>query len=106
MDRKRQSDKPSPRRSVPGAGASLFLSRKRKRLKRQLIIKGYNLGALKALLPQYEGRVKCIYVGRVWQNGANKGGDKYRYYMVFKEKNLNIDGAVKFERFLEIVKGL
>ena len=47
-----------------------------------------------------------VKVGRVWQNGANKGGDKYRYYMVFKEKDLNIDGAVKFERFLEIVKGL
>ena len=26
------------------------------------IIRGDNLEALKALLPQYEGRVKCIYI--------------------------------------------
>lgn len=27
-----------------------------------MIIKGDNLHALKSLLPQYEGRVKCIYI--------------------------------------------
>jgi adenine-specific DNA-methyltransferase len=27
------------------------------------IIYGDNLAALKSLLPQYEGRVKCIYIG-------------------------------------------
>jgi len=56
-------------------------------------------------LENTESRHK-VKVGRVWQNGANRAGDKYRYYMVFREKNLNIDGAVRFERFLEIVKGL
>lgn len=29
-----------------------------------MIIHGDNLLALKALLPQYEGRVKCIYIDR------------------------------------------
>ena len=28
-----------------------------------MIIHGDNLEALKSLLPQYEGRVKCIYIG-------------------------------------------
>ena len=27
-----------------------------------MIIRGDNLEALKALLPQYEGRIKCIYI--------------------------------------------
>ena len=45
-------------------------------------------------------------LGKVWQNEANKSGDKYRYYMVFQNKDLKIDGAVKFERLLEIVRGL
>ena len=27
-----------------------------------MIIRGDNLEALKALLPRYEGRVKCIYI--------------------------------------------
>ena len=29
-----------------------------------MIIRGDNLEALKALLPRYEGRVKCIYIDR------------------------------------------
>jgi type III restriction enzyme len=49
---------------------------------------------------------KKISVGRTWQNRANTSGDVYRYYMVFKNKDLNIDGAVQLGRFLEIVKGL
>ena len=28
------------------------------------IIRGDNLEALKSLLPQYEGRIKCIYIDR------------------------------------------
>jgi len=56
-------------------------------------------------LENTESRNK-VKVGRVWQNESNKGGDKYRYYMVFRNKDLKVDGAVKFERFLEIVRGL
>lgn len=32
------------------------------------IIQGDNLLALKALLPQYEGKVKCIYIDIILQN--------------------------------------
>ena len=34
-----------------------------------MIIKGDNLHALKALLPQYEGRVKCIYIDPPYNTG-------------------------------------
>lgn len=37
-----------------------------------MIIKGDNLEALKALLPQYEGRVKCIYIDPPYNTG-NEG---------------------------------
>ena len=33
-----------------------------------MIIHGDNLDALKALLPQYEGRVKCIYIDIILQS--------------------------------------
>jgi type III restriction enzyme len=56
-------------------------------------------------LENSESRQK-ISVGRTWQNRANTSGDVYRYYMVFKTKDLNIDGAVQLGRFLEIVKEL
>ena len=32
-----------------------------------MIIRGDNLEALKALLPRYEGRVKCIYIEIIMQ---------------------------------------
>jgi type III restriction enzyme len=47
-----------------------------------------------------------VKIGRKWQNEANKAGDRYRYYMVFREKDLKVDGAVRFDRFLEILEGL
>jgi adenine-specific DNA-methyltransferase len=37
-----------------------------------MLIKGDNLHALKALLPQYEGRVKCIYIDPPYNSG-NEG---------------------------------
>ena len=37
-----------------------------------MIIKGDNLDALKALLPRYEGRVKCIYIDPPYNTG-NEG---------------------------------
>jgi len=46
---------------------------------------------------------KKVDNGRKWQQLA---GAQYRYYMVFKSKDLRVDGAVKLERFLEIVRGL
>ena len=40
-----------------------------------MIIHGDNLEALKALLPRYEGRVKCIYIEiimLIWSQGIGK----------------------------------
>ena len=40
-----------------------------------MIIRGDNLEALKALLPRYEGRVKCIYIEiimLIWSQGIGK----------------------------------
>ena len=36
-----------------------------------MIIHGDNLEALKALLPQYEGRVKCIYIDPPYNTGLS-----------------------------------
>ena len=53
-------------------------------------------------LENSESERKCR-IGREW---ANLAGADYRYYMVFRNKALNWDGAVRFDRLLEIVKGL
>ena len=37
-----------------------------------MIIHGDNLDALKALLPRYEGRVKCIYIDPPYNTGNEK----------------------------------
>ena len=34
-----------------------------------MIIRGDNLEALKSLLPQYEGRIKCIYID-IWTHSS------------------------------------
>lgn len=41
--------------------------------------------------------------GRAWQNLA---GVLYRYFLVFKSKELNIEGAYQFDRFIETLKQL
>jgi adenine-specific DNA-methyltransferase len=38
-----------------------------------IIIEGDNLLALKALLPQYAGKVKCIYIDPPYNTGAETG---------------------------------
>ena len=53
-------------------------------------------------LENIESERKCR-IGREW---ANLAGADYRYYMVFRDKDLNWDGAVRFDRLIEIVKGL
>ncbi|MFE9079835.1 DEAD/DEAH box helicase [Bacillus mobilis] len=44
-----------------------------------------------------------VKLGRAWQH---KAGDQYRYYMVFENKNLNIEGAYQFGEFMGIFKKL
>lgn len=41
--------------------------------------------------------------GRAWQNLA---GALYRYFLVFKNKELDIEGAYQFDRFIETLKQL
>jgi type III restriction enzyme len=53
-------------------------------------------------LENTESRQK-VEIGDVWQSMA---GANYRYYMVFRDKDLNVKGAVRFDRFMEIVRGL
>ena len=44
-----------------------------------MIIRGDNLEALKALLPRYEGRVKCIYIEIVMQTMIQGVGKIKKY---------------------------
>ena len=44
-----------------------------------------------------------LVLGRAWQNAA---GAPFRYYMVFQSKDLKLDGAVQFDKFVELLKGL
>ena len=53
-------------------------------------------------LENTESRQK-VEIGSVWQSMA---GQNYRYYMVFRDKDLNAKCAVRFDRFMEIVRGL
>ena len=45
-----------------------------------------------------------LQLGRKWQ--AKAGEDKYRYFMVFENNNLNMDGSKTIEEFIEILKEL
>lgn len=44
-----------------------------------------------------------LELGRKWQE---KAGNKYRYYMVFDKKALDMDGAFTLDKFAEIMKEL
>lgn len=44
-----------------------------------------------------------LAVGRAWQSLA---GTNYRYYMVFENKDLKLDGAYHFDKFIDILKNL
>ena len=44
-----------------------------------------------------------LELGRKWQE---KAGNKYRYYMVFDKKALDMDGAYTLDKFAEIMKEL
>jgi adenine-specific DNA-methyltransferase len=77
LDRKRKGDQPSPRRSVQSTWSiNMVLTMEtweaRKHRNGNKIIHGDNLEALKALLPEYEGRIKCIYIDPPYNTG-NEG---------------------------------
>ena len=68
-----------------------------------MIIHGDNLEALKALLPQYEGRVKCIYIDPPY----NTGNEKWCYNDNVNDPHILIMSEVAFlqtsGRFLKLV---
>ncbi len=45
---------------------------------------------------------KKIRLGRAWQDAAGK--QAYRYYMVFQNKDLNMEGAYRFDEFLTLLR--
>lgn len=49
-----------------------------------------------------ENRSK-LKLGRTWQAQAGKN---YRYFMVFKDKTLNADGAYTVDEFVDVMKEL
>ena len=53
-------------------------------------------------LENSESRQK-VALGRAWEH---KAGGNFRYYMVFKNKDLAVDGAFQVDRFIEIIKAL
>ncbi|MDR1439162.1 MAG: restriction endonuclease, partial [Clostridiales bacterium] len=53
-------------------------------------------------LENAESERKCR-IGREW---ANLAGADYRYYMVFRDKDLKWDGAVRFDGLIGIARGL
>ena len=54
-------------------------------------------------LENEESREK-IKLGRAWQNAA--GNQTYKYYMVFQNKDLHLDGAYQFDAFLKVLQEL
>lgn len=46
---------------------------------------------------------KKLELGRAWQNAC---GSKYRYYMVFENKDIQLNGAIKFADFMHIIEEL
>lgn len=53
-------------------------------------------------LENTETRYK-LELGRTWQNMA---GSRFRYYMVFQSKDLNLKGAIQFDKFCNLMKNL
>jgi hypothetical protein len=44
-----------------------------------------------------------LLLGRTW---ADKAGDRFKYFMVFKDKDLKLDGAYTLDEFAEIARKL
>jgi hypothetical protein len=42
-----------------------------------------------------------LVLGRTWQNAA---GTQFKYFMVFQNKDLELKGAARFDKFIELLK--
>lgn len=50
-----------------------------------------------------EDSMRKLKLGRTWMNLA---GQKYRYFMVFKDKDIRKDGAYTLDEFMDVIKKL
>lgn len=90
---------------IPDEDASLT---DRVRLTDNLIIHGDNLLAIKALLPIYQGMVKCIYIDPPYNTGKGKGSSGWVYSdavnsAMIKEwlnKVVGVDGLTLHDKWL------
>jgi len=44
-----------------------------------------------------------LELGRAWQNATNS---HFKYFMVFKDRDVPLEGAYQLGEFLEVLKGL
>lgn len=74
-----------------------------------MIIHGDNLEALKALLPQYEGQIKCIYIdppyntgNEGWVYNDNVKDPRIQKWLrdVFHEKGITVDDLTRHDKWL------
>lgn len=74
-----------------------------------MIIHGDNLEALKALLPQYEGQIKCIYIdppyntgkeGWVYNDNVKDPRIQKWLHDVFHEKGITVDDLTRHDKWL------
>ena len=72
MDWQEQSGEPSPRRALSCAEPYVYGTEGESGDSENKIIHGDNLTALKSLLPEYEGRVKLVYIDPPYNTG-NEG---------------------------------
>ena len=91
-----------PRPLIPDAKKSLNLN-KNNPLDDNLIIHGDNLEALKALLPKYGGRVKCVYIDPPYNTGNE--GWKYNdnvnspYFKHWLKKTVDIEDLARHDKW-------
>ena len=74
-----------------------------------MIIHGDNLEALKALLPKYEGRIKCIYIdppyntgNENWVYNDNVNSPKIQKWLhdIYHEKGVSVDDLTRHDKWL------
>ena len=80
-----------------------------------MIIHGDNLLALKALMPEYEGRVDCIYIDPPYNTGEEKWvyndnvndprldkTGRYKFFMTYQHQGM--EGVVAVNKLVELMR--